>query len=321
MPRLELAELSPDVAPEVFLRDHYAPRRPAVLRGVPLDPAFTASLTPERAREITRGAEGAVDRNLFWWDVEEGFFGDAAPDPALLVELDRLVRPNRSAKPNRLWFSTLSTWTPWHYDGGSIDGFNLQVLGRKRFSLVDPDTPLPLCRLSGTSQRGFDDLTPAEREDLRWAEVELGPGDLLFLPRHWFHRVHTLEAWNVNVNWTWVDPAVPLGTATSRREVEVIAVRYRLARLLEALPEALTRGRRRHVVRYVREYGEGQDFAMAREFARRTSPWRLLRRVAAELGAPSQGALHRRLADEELRRNAGVRRAPDDFLAKGQAGS
>ena len=49
--------------------------------------------TPERAEEITRGAEGAVDRNLFWWDVEEGFFGEAANADgaidALFAQIDR----------------------------------------------------------------------------------------------------------------------------------------------------------------------------------------------------------------------------------------
>jgi hypothetical protein len=34
-------------------------------------------------------------------------------------------------------------------------------------------------------------------------EVELVPGDALFIPRDWYHHVEALERFNVLVNYWW----------------------------------------------------------------------------------------------------------------------
>ncbi len=60
-------------------------------------------------------------------------------------------------------------------------------------SLVDPERPDP-----ARFPRFADALAAAET-------AELGPGDALFLPRHWWHHVTSRDPYNALVNYWWGD--------------------------------------------------------------------------------------------------------------------
>jgi HSPB1-associated protein 1 len=115
-----------------------------------------------------------------------------------------------------LWFGGKYAHTPCHYDSYS---YNLvaQLYGRKRWLLFPPSqtpnlypTRVPFEESSVFSgvNVGFPDLRTFPRFTHALAnclEVVLHPGDVLFVPKHWWHYVESLES-SVSIN-QWVKVA------------------------------------------------------------------------------------------------------------------
>ena len=91
----------------------------------------------------------------------------------------------------RMWRHRKGNFTRNHYDGNGVHVLNLCLAGSKRFSIARPGAfwTLPLSNIGvAPDPTNFD------------FEVDLVPGDLLYIPRFWFHKVRTLEDDSVNVN-------------------------------------------------------------------------------------------------------------------------
>ena len=140
-------------------------------------------------------------------------------DPTLGVGHGRLYQRN-------LWVGPGQTVSPLHYD--PLDNLFLQILGRKRVFLLRP-FPTPAEDSSSNSQQqqqqlllytgkpnGQQDNTSAvnvEHPDYgqhpRFREVadqvlsaELQPGDILYIPKKWWHGVRSLDL-SISVNVWW----------------------------------------------------------------------------------------------------------------------
>lgn len=116
-----------------------------------------------------------------------------------------------------LWLSAAGTVTQLHFD--RTHNLFGQVVGRKRFQLYAPRHsprlfPVPI---EGNANVSVSELelehTPEERRRLA-AQVapdfdfELAPGELLFLPYGWWHRVTSVTD-SISVNlWWWTKPMV-----------------------------------------------------------------------------------------------------------------
>jgi Cupin-like domain len=113
----------------------------------------------------------------------------------------------------RLWLGN-AIRVATHYD--LMENVGVVVTGRRRFTLFPPEQV-------GNLYMGPLELTPAgtpislvdpEAPDLarfpRYAAAaehaqmaELGPGDALYIPFHWWHAVESLDAVNVFANYWW----------------------------------------------------------------------------------------------------------------------
>ncbi|KAM9486048.1 HSPB1-associated protein 1 homolog [Clarias gariepinus] len=124
--------------------------------------------------------------------------------------------PGRDGRESTLWVGTNGANTPCHLD---TYGCNLvfQIQGRKRWHLFSPDdvecmypTRIPYEESSVFSQVSVisPDMRrfPAFRR-ARAHLVTLEPGQVLFVPRHWWHYVESVDPVTVSVN-SWIEMEV-----------------------------------------------------------------------------------------------------------------
>ena len=289
--RFDVTRVSPTIDPQRFLDEFYFPRRPVVVEAAAGDWPATKTWTRASLTERIERSPGSATRAAYWWDIDRRLVADDIREPALITELRRRLMPQEREHSTRLWMSNTGVHTPWHYDGNCVEVFNVQVAGRKRFTLLSPDTPIPLAPLSVMART--PDAAPAAilTEQHDHTVFELGAGDLLYLPRHWFHFVESLGAFNANINWVWTDLANgSLDTPVARRERDLVASLYpifaaeqRFAVLGARL--GLPRLRVNHYdADYTAAYGGSSDFAVARGVLRDRG-WRAYRTLLAELAA------------------------------------
>jgi hypothetical protein len=193
--------------------------------------------------------------------------------------------------------SSTGVHTPWHYDGNCAEIFDVQVAGRKRFTLVSPETPIPLAPLSIMART--PDAAPATllTDYHDHTVVVLRAGDLLYLPRHWVHFVESLDAFNANIGWVWTDlESGSLDDPVSRREQDLVASLYPLfaaERGLAGLGARLGLPRlrlERFSAGYTADYGGSRDFAVARAFLRDRGWARACSALLSELGKAILGS-------------------------------
>jgi len=112
------------------------------------------------------------------------------------------VRPPRDLfEPLRpgatsLWIGPAGTLTPLHHDTTNI--LFCQIYGRKRIELISPqETALLLDPVHGFySPVDLDRVATARHPALRAMQVKtaiVGPGDALYIPAGWWHRVTSLD--------------------------------------------------------------------------------------------------------------------------------
>lgn len=103
----------------------------------------------------------------------------------------------------RMSSSTTQIWT--HYD--TINNFLMQIVGSKQVFLAPPDHA-KILKLKVDSDKP-DIFDPFEQPENLGTAVELQPGDVLFLPSHWFHATRVInQNFSISVNhfWQQIDP-------------------------------------------------------------------------------------------------------------------
>jgi hypothetical protein len=219
----------PRISSKRFLEDHYARSRPVVLTSMMKDWKATRRWTLPFLKEHFGGVELRVASNrtrTAWYDLNVhaisepmrlGDFvdwisrvkvsnerylvanNDGLADPALRPLLKDIGYFNGLMKRGDLrgsvylWFGPGGTVTPLHHDTANI--LFCQVRGRKTFKLVSPlrsellhdvvsyYSPIDL-------ERPALDRFPFMRE-AEVLDVELSPGEALFLPAGWWHHVRS----------------------------------------------------------------------------------------------------------------------------------
>lgn len=130
--------------------------------------------------------------------------------PALMNDL-RVPEfcPSAPWSVTRFWMSPSDTGSAMHQD--LPDNLLAQIIGRKRLVLVPPADSWRMYRHPLTSHLPQCSRVDAERPDFtrfprfaraRQLHVELAAGELLYLPRLWWHQARSLE-FSVTVNHWW----------------------------------------------------------------------------------------------------------------------
>jgi hypothetical protein len=128
-----------------------------------------------------------------------------------------------------MWLGTKCCHTPLHYDSY---GYNVvvQVHGQKRWKLWKPNSLLPSAiRFPYEESSVYSSYDPLCGDLTPDFEILLSPGDILLVPKNWWHFVYTESDIALSVN-AWIDE----GTDTFDRVEEAI-VRFSAASLCSAL--------------------------------------------------------------------------------------
>ncbi|XP_042640381.1 HSPB1-associated protein 1 isoform X1 [Tyto alba] len=123
--------------------------------------------------------------------------------------------PGRSGKESTLWIGSEGANTPCHLDSYGCN-LVLQVQGRKRWHLFPPgDTSfLYPTRIPYEESSVFSKVNVANPDLKRFPKfrnttahvVTLSPGQVLLVPRHWWHYVESIDPITVSINsWTELD--------------------------------------------------------------------------------------------------------------------
>ncbi|XP_039611163.1 HSPB1-associated protein 1 homolog [Polypterus senegalus] len=121
--------------------------------------------------------------------------------------------PGRDGRASTLWIGTEGANTPCHLDTYGCN-LVLQVQGRKRWLLFPPDdTPyLYPTRIPYEESSVFSKVNVANADLQRFPAfinsrahvVTLHPGQVLFIPRHWWHYVESIDPFTVSIN-SWIE--------------------------------------------------------------------------------------------------------------------
>lgn len=135
------------------------------------------------------------------------------------------IAPNRisqdMSRETTVWIGTKGANTPLHYDTYSSN-FIAQLSGRKRWRIFPPSASKDL----NPTRIPFEESSVYSNATGRGDEIVLEPGDLLYLPKHWWHFVECLDPISLSIN-LWLphptDPMDRVQEATARFLFNILA--------------------------------------------------------------------------------------------------
>lgn len=168
-------------SPEEVL-NHLKTNRPCVVRGFLSPDIVTQYLNHINSTSLKKYMIGNVPAYIMEKaDLAPNSYLSAYQSDSELIHCNSL----------RIWKHNKNNLTRWHYDGNGADLLNISLQGKKRFYLAPPDS-LPVYPFSNIAWKYNFKETHV---------VEIEPGDMLFLPAYWFHKVLTLENQTININY------------------------------------------------------------------------------------------------------------------------
>uniref|UniRef100_A0A8D0KH19 HSPB1-associated protein 1 n=1 Tax=Sus scrofa TaxID=9823 RepID=A0A8D0KH19_PIG len=156
------------------------------------------------------------DHSKFWAYADYKYFVSLFEDKTDIfqdVKWSDFGFPGRNGQQSTLWIGSMGAHTPCHLD---TYGCNLvfQVQGRKRWHLFPPeDTPfLYPTRIPYEESSVFSKINVVNPDLKRFPQfqkarrhvVTLSPGQVLFVPRHWWHYVESIDPVTVSIN-SWIE--------------------------------------------------------------------------------------------------------------------
>lgn len=185
-----------------YFKTAYGDHRVEVMTGRSKDPRYEINLQDHK--HVVRFADyvdmvtSAGESNDFYLVANNNFF--ECPEMRPLLDDIRFFEdhldPAKSSGRVHFWFGPAGTVTPLHYDEMNI--IMAQVHGRKRITLISPDQYHLIYNEIGVYSE-VDCENPDYRKhplfrEVQKVQVDLEPGEALFLPVGWWHHVRALDA-------------------------------------------------------------------------------------------------------------------------------
>jgi hypothetical protein len=248
---------------EDYLQHYISTQTPVLVEGVF---AFDAEkVTPEYVKQKFYNEE---KKEIGWFD-SDLVDNEIITIPGFVTQIMQREEFSVRKSPMRVFMQPGGHVTLPHYDGNSLHGLNLQVLGEKKWILTSPKTPLPCTPFMFAGLVGKEFIYDPNKYD--FYEFITKPGDLLFVPRYYFHEVHSLGKVNLNNNWVFTPTTPDESTPLGKREVEIVKLRKTWPFVNKAFfPDKFT------------NYG-GQGEALIKEYAKNVSYFRMVTRFLKEL--------------------------------------
>jgi hypothetical protein len=262
--RLEIDKIKlSDLPYEEFVEKYLLPEKPLVVQQVMTfdKDILTAKYVLDNFTDENKREAGWFDADL----VDDGTITIPNMVKSILDREDMSVRKS----PMRLFMQPGGHVTLPHYDGNSLHGLNQQIIGKKKWIVTSPHTPLPNIPFMFASLVGKNFEYNPDIHD--FYEFETEPGDLLFLPRYMVHEVHSLEPVNLNLNWVCTPTYPNESSLLGRREVEIVKLRKTLPFINKAFfPDKFS------------NYG-GQGQELINRYSKDVSTFRMFKRLMKEL--------------------------------------
>ncbi|XP_011284219.2 HSPB1-associated protein 1 isoform X3 [Felis catus] len=189
------------------------------------------------------------DHSKFWAYADYKYFVSLFDDKTDIFEgviWSDFGFPGRNGRESTLWIGSMGAHTPCHLDSY---GCNLvfQVQGRKRWHLFPPeDTPfLYPTRIPYEESSVFSKINVVNPDLKRFPRfckarrhmVTLNPGQVLFVPRHWWHYVESIDPVTVSIN-SWIELVEETSHEVNcrylNRAVSALFDYYRTSKVVEA---------------------------------------------------------------------------------------
>lgn len=216
----EIPRVSPDTPFEVLDRDYFRPEMPVIIEGAGRDWPALKKWDLAYLREKLSG-QPSVRHIVTFLLMDNDVLGDDAVYPDFIEKLNAPARifPYRSNA--RIWINSRNNVSGWHFDSGVVNNFNTQIVGRKEWTLVSPQTPPDCYPFTHLAIAAADDEIVRNRVHTRFVTQ---PGDMLYLPPLWFHTVRALDEENINLMWVFTKRKAEVTSPTLARD----EFRYRM---------------------------------------------------------------------------------------------
>lgn len=110
---------------------------------------------------------------------------------------------DRTSLQSTLWMGSEGSFTPCHKDSYGCN-LHAQISGRKEWFLWPPDFDLNPTRVPYEESSIFASVDVFQKQYIDHAlRIVVEPGEVIFIPRHWWHFVRSLDT-SVSIN-TWID--------------------------------------------------------------------------------------------------------------------
>ncbi|WP_433261042.1 cupin-like domain-containing protein [Actinosynnema sp. CS-041913] len=192
-------------------------------------------VTFARFVELLRESEAKDDAPIY---LQEWYYQTTAPELAAdMPELDiaqydfrRDLYGDKASTNHQLWIGQRGGVTRMHQDSYMVDVMHAQIVGTKRWYVMGPDAVLPR---DADGEPDFDALLASPQAKLH--RFDLKPGDVLYLPANWFHRIELLEN-SIGLGRKCLDQ-VNLRLHIKQRMTELLALLLNYDEVAETHPE------------------------------------------------------------------------------------